>query len=299
MKDTTAENKKQKVNQKSLEFDIKDLLSSYEKLSKNEKVDQNTLNVVIMKGIIKQHDDLEKAEAKINDLERENNTNKCRIESLETWINKQDKAIKDIFDRVEKEKSVDNSEVQILKQKIETLESVQQKDVITNKCDLCDKTFSQNCDFENHMEEHKVEKKFKCNVCGKMFHLEWRLHNHKTNHTEPEAIKHCHYFNNKKVCPYESIGCKFLHTKSAECRYVDCKNSLCQFSHSKVTEVEPESDFEDSDADFNPNENQCHICRKQLLSKDDLLNHMKNQHEAYFQGMMDVAASMTNFDEAD
>ena len=116
-----------------------------------------------------------------------------------------------------------------------------------------------------------------------------------SNHTED--IKNSHYFNNKNVCSYESIGCKFLHTKSAKCRYVDCKNSLCQFSHSKVIEVDPKSEFEDSDTDVNPNENQCHICRKQLLSKNDPLNHAKNQHEAYYQGMLDVAASITNFDD--
>ena len=98
--------------------------------------------------------------------------------------------------------------------------------------------------------------------------------------------------------PYESIGCKFLHTEAAKCRYDDCKNSLCQFSHS-VIDVVPENDLEDDDADFTPNENQCHLCRKQLLSKDDLINHVKTKHEAYFQGMLDVAASMTNFDEAE
>ena len=61
----------------------------------------------------------------------------------------------------------------------------------------------------------------------------------------------------------------------------------------------PENALEDDDADFTPNENQCHLCRKQLLSKDDLINHVKTKHEAYFQGMLDVAASMTNFDEAE
>ena len=40
-------------------------------------------------------------------------------------------------------------------------------------------------------------------------------------------------------------------------------------------------------------ENQCHLCRKHLLSKDDLLDHVQAQHEAYYLGMMEVAAQMS------
>ena len=45
-------------------------------------------------------------------------------------------------------------------------------------------------------------------------------------------------------------------------------------------------DMEDEDQDetLQLNENQCHLCRVQLLTKDDL----------YFRGMMDVAAKMSS-----
>ena len=45
-------------------------------------------------------------------------------------------------------------------------------------------------------------------------------------------IKFCHYFNNKKDCPYEEIGCMFKHAKSDNCWFKEhCKNKLCQYAH--------------------------------------------------------------------
>ena len=147
---TTAKHQKKNLD-KRLEFDIQDLIRVYEKLNKNEVVDQNVVIGVIVRGILDQHDVLAKTEAKLNELETKNNTSKNRIESLETWVNKQDKAIDNIKNSLEK--GTDKSEVEILKQKIEGLESFKQneeKDKIVKKCDLCDKIFSKNCDYENH-----------------------------------------------------------------------------------------------------------------------------------------------------
>ena len=45
-------------------------------------------------------------------------------------------------------------------------------------------------------------------------------------------IKFCHYFNNKKNCPYEEIGCMFKHAKSDDCWFKErCRNKLCQYAH--------------------------------------------------------------------
>jgi tRNA U54 and U55 pseudouridine synthase Pus10 len=41
-------------------------------------------------------------------------------------------------------------------------------------------------------------------------------------------------------------------------------------------------------------ENQCHICRSQLETKDDLFDHVQANHEEYFDGIMDVAAKMSS-----
>ena len=45
-----------------------------------------------------------------------------------------------------------------------------------------------------------------------------------------------------------------------------------------------ESDSEDQDDNFQPEKNQCHICRKQLHSEDDFMDHVRDEH---FQGMLD------------
>ena len=39
-------------------------------------------------------------------------------------------------------------------------------------------------------------------------------------------------------------------------------------------------------------ENQCHLCRIPLQTKDNLYNHVQENHEEYFLGMMEVATRM-------
>ena len=47
-----------------------------------------------------------------------------------------------------------------------------------------------------------------------------------------EVLKFCHYFNNEKNCPYDKLGCKFLHQHAERCYFGEkCKNKLCQFKH--------------------------------------------------------------------
>ena len=60
-----------------------------------------------------------------------------------------------------------------------------------------------------HLAEHEKDKQFKCETCGKEFFLKWRLKKHEGIHSSPP--KACKYFVNKQECPYESIGCMFLH----------------------------------------------------------------------------------------
>jgi hypothetical protein len=98
------------------------------------------------------------------------------------------------------------------------------------KCNMCDEKFDQTFKLENHLKKHEVET-FNCEKCEKTFYLKWRLEKHKTIH-ENINIKFCHYFNNSKLCPFEEIGCMFLHAKSQLCRFKQsCKNDLCQFQH--------------------------------------------------------------------
>jgi hypothetical protein len=47
------------------------------------------------------------------------------------------------------------------------------------------------------------------------------------------STKYCHYFNNGKVCPFEELGCKFLHILSEKCKFDQlCYKKLCSYQHS-------------------------------------------------------------------
>ena len=80
------------------------------------------------------------------------------------------------------------------------------------KCKTCDEAFEKNCDLESHIEKsHGSVKKIECDKCGKEFVLKWRLKKHQDMHTN-QNIRKCHYFNNQKKCPFEAIGCMFVHS---------------------------------------------------------------------------------------
>merc|ERR1712082_511832 len=70
---------------------------------------------------------------------------------------------------------------------------------------------------ELHMKSHDNINPFKCDICDKDFLMKWRLQKHVMAHKGPR--KHCHYFNNSKVCPYEQVGCQFQHKNSGKCRF--------------------------------------------------------------------------------
>ena len=102
------------------------------------------------------------------------------------------------------------------------------------KCKLCDEVFKKNSDLEMHIEQnHESAEIFDCNKCDKKFALKWRLKKHQDIHKN-QNIKKCHYYNNKKSCPFELIGCMFEHSPSGKCKFGNsCKNKLCSFEHEK------------------------------------------------------------------
>ena len=124
------------------------------------------------------------------------------------------------------------------------------------KCRECGRTFSKACE----LEEHGKPKDFKCETCGKEFFLEWRLNKHANIHLENSRL--CKYVKNQSECPFEKIGCMFKHE-----------------------EPEPIEEESDTDDEFIPAVNQCHICRQILTCKDDLFDHIKNQH--YYQDALE------------
>ena len=78
-------------------------------------------------------------------------------------------------------------------------------------CSVCEKSFERNCDLEKHLhEDHSKKKDFECYVCGKTFILLWRLQKHQQIHNSTTKVK-CRYFAANQSCPFEELGCKFLH----------------------------------------------------------------------------------------
>ena len=261
---------KQNKTLNRIEINVNEMEGIYGKLKKGEAVDQNVVNGILIGGFlnfIAQQDATEKLESKVIELEADLKTSKCRIESLENWMNTNNEALKSIKNDL-KQCSIDNIE---LSKKIET-SSAHNEDVpksFEKKCSVCGEVFTTNSDFENHMiEKHEAEKTFKCDVCGKMFILEWRLKKHGIIHTE--KTKKCHYFLNKKPCPFNNIGCKFAHDDEV---------------------IEEPNENETTEDAYTANKNQCHLCSIQLSSRDELMEHVETNHEEYFQGVMEVAAA--------
>ena len=99
---------------------------------------------------------------------------------------------------------------------------------------------------------------------------------HELIHTK--RTKTCNFFLSKTPCPFNDIGCKFGHENEAN----------------KDT-IENAEDVED---EYSLDMNECHLCHLKLSSRDDLWEHVENQHVEYFQGMIDYAAD-SHVDEYD
>ena len=178
------------------------------------------------------------------------------------------------------------------------------------KCNSCEKVFHRNCDLERHLDkEHKLLK-FECEKCDKSFVLKWRLIKHQKIHNS-ENIKKCHYFNNQKKCPFEQIGCMFLHLPAGKCGNVEsCNKKLCSYEHENINVNEEDivdnsvheqigMTDEERSFDVNVKENysdifenflkhkrtiQCYYCSYRTKSKilrnikDEVNEHLKVEH---------------------
>ena len=114
---------------------------------------------------------------------------------------------------------------------------------------------------ENHMVTvHKIEKKHKCLECGKLFLIEWRLRKHVEVHTE--SIKTCNYFLNKIECPFEELGCKFMHDNP--------KN------HNEDDDESPKENEDDDESA--KEENFCYFCKQDFDDPKSLDEHPIQQH---------------------
>jgi hypothetical protein len=281
------ENKKHVEN---IKVDMELMIDAHEKLSRGISLDPKLVSSLLLGGvinIINQHDALSQLELKVKDIELENLTSKTRIESLENWMIKQNNNIEKLEGKVSSihEKEVIMNSVKSASPNVKVL-----------KCDVCDQTFTRNCDFENHMDEHQKNREYECNICRKQFFLRWRMEKHIKAHAE--TAKYCHYHNNRKLCPYEKIGCMFRHESSGPCKSLHCTRRLCQFEHKEVL-VETETIDEVNECNDEPvNENMeietlnetqnndlleddqvgCSMCACTFLDQEELAYHMEFDH---------------------
>ena len=315
-----AQHKKVDENKtiKRVVLDIKHMVEINEKLSKGVKVDSQVVSNLLLSGIIniiEQHETVEELEKKIKQLEHIDITTNARLESLESWVLEQNNSIHrldELLSVMDKNGAVvkESKEIKELKGKVNSLEinlkqvriPTEQKTVSERndeqvpksiKCEECNEEFTRNCDLEVHLDGHTREKEFKCEVCGKGFFLQWRLRKHKELHQTQINQRFCHFYNNSKPCPYENIGCMFVHSKSGKCKLASCRFRLCQFEHEDKNEndietvasedSEHESEDEHMDDSVCYGENDCHLCECKFTCLDDLCEHFRCFHQEYYQ----------------
>ena len=156
-----------------------------------------------------------------------------------------------------------------LSEKYETLQSKVNSEETKKKtnfrCNKCKQSFETLKDFKKHKNEHQIKHDvFECSKCDKTFDEEWKLNAHMKLHNKYQCdqcsknfkdeelmrkhvkITHenlklyCHYFNNKKKCPYNE-ECVFLHEEANQCKYGNlCERMLCMFMHENETNEENE-----------------------------------------------------------
>ena len=97
-------------------------------------------------------------------------------------------------------------------------------------CNICLQKFDKKWILENYIEQqHQTNQKYPCPECGQTFFLKWRLGKHMKMHDGNIKVKPCHFFNNGKLCPFEKLGCKYLHKEAQLCRYRSCQYDKCQY----------------------------------------------------------------------
>ena len=88
------------------------------------------------------------------------------------------------------------------------------------------------------------------------------------------------------MCPYEEIGCMFMHEVSEQCKFKElCINKLCPFKHNFRTEsTDKTREIPENVNDLNmsnhtkPVRISCKVCFRWMKGEQDLENHMVKEH---------------------
>ena len=98
-----------------------------------------------------------------------------------------------------------------------------------------------------------MEKTHKCEICSKTFYLKWRLSKHTSNHAG--SHKPYKYIQERNVCPFDEVGCKFQHNEA------------------NINDAEQDAERCDK-----PRNNFCNLCDVLFGTQDDLIAHMGDEH---------------------
>ena len=173
---------------------------------------------------------------KIQKLEEEHrhevNDLKKRIMQLETVLKESEGNI----DKRKKQQKTRKKQV-----RLESCEP--EKSFSLLNCNLCGKGFGKHFDLETHIKKsHERHTEFKCDKCSKTFVLKWRLNKHMEIHSD-RNIKQCMYYINMKTCPFEELGCKFLHVQLS--RY---SQTIERQKHADISNVSENEESENEDS---------------------------------------------------
>ena len=96
---------------------------------------------------------------------------------------------------------------------------------------------------------------------------------HKKNR-DKLSVQKVHYFNNNLTCPFEEMGCMFVHEVSDMCKFDQkCTKNLCYYRHTSL-EVEPVDENGDADNESGENEVEaCDFCGEMFDEIEDLIDH--------------------------
>ena len=76
----------------------------------------------------------------------------------------------------------------------------------------------------------KTYRKYQCEYCSKTFKYKELMEKH-TQISHENVKIYCYYYNNKKICPYDT-ECIFLHEESRICKFGNlCERLFCMFRH--------------------------------------------------------------------
>ena len=109
-----------------------------------------------------------------------------------------------------------------------------------------------------------------------------------------KTTKRCKFFLYREICPFSDIGCKFVHENEHEDEHGHEQEDEHEHEQEDENEYEQDAEIETIEDEYSLNENQCHLCKMQLTTKDDLMDHVEADHKDYFQGMLEYAAANRN-----